>query len=102
MRRTKELKSDTAQQGTCRALLPEAAFAPVEMTSCHVGGRLNERMNAALLAGTTVAARRSGYYARNNPWVAAAVRALTPTRSAPASSRARRVLTQMCVTRCTG
>jgi lambda family phage portal protein len=35
-----------------------------------------ESLNAAILAGATVAARRAGYYARNNPWVAAAVQAL--------------------------
>ena len=33
-------------------------------------------LNAAILAGATVAARRAGYYARNNPWVAAAVQGL--------------------------
>jgi hypothetical protein len=33
-------------------------------------------LNTAILAGAIVAARRAGYYARNNPWVAAAVQAL--------------------------
>ncbi|MFN3348894.1 phage portal protein [Pseudorhodoplanes sp.] len=40
------------------------------------GAKSVESLNAAILAGTTVAARRAGYYARNNPWVAAAVQAL--------------------------
>lgn len=33
-------------------------------------------LNAAVLAGATTAARRAGWYARNNPWVAAAVDSL--------------------------
>ena len=33
-------------------------------------------LNAAILAGATTAARRAGWYARNNPWVAAAVDSL--------------------------
>ena len=33
-------------------------------------------LNAAILAGATMAARRAGWYARNNPWVAAAVDSL--------------------------
>ncbi len=33
-------------------------------------------LNAAILAGSTTAARRSGWYARNNAWVAAAVDSL--------------------------
>src|SRR5579885_3390682 len=40
------------------------------------GAKSVESLNAAILAGATVAARRAGYYARNNPWVAAAVQAL--------------------------
>jgi lambda family phage portal protein len=40
------------------------------------GAKSVESLNAAILAGVTVAARRAGYYARNNPWVAAAVQAL--------------------------
>jgi lambda family phage portal protein len=35
-----------------------------------------DSLNAAILAGATVAARRAGYYARNNPWIAAAVQSL--------------------------
>ena len=33
-------------------------------------------LNTAILAGATPAARRAGWYARNNPWVAAAVDSL--------------------------
>ena len=33
-------------------------------------------LNAAIVAGATTAARRAGWYARNNPWVAAAVDSL--------------------------
>src|SRR5690606_19178328 len=33
-------------------------------------------LNAAILAGATTAGRRAGWYARNNPWVAAAVDSL--------------------------
>jgi len=33
-------------------------------------------LNAAILAGATTAARRAGWHARNNPWVAAAVDSL--------------------------
>ena len=33
-------------------------------------------LNTAILAGATTAARRAGWYARNNPWVAAAVDSL--------------------------
>lgn len=35
-----------------------------------------ESLNAAILSGATVSARRAGYYARNNPWVAAAVQGI--------------------------
>jgi lambda family phage portal protein len=35
-----------------------------------------ESLNSAILAGATVSARRAGYYARNNPWVAASVQGL--------------------------
>lgn len=35
-----------------------------------------DSLNAAILAGATPAARRAGWYARNNPWVAAAVDSL--------------------------
>ncbi len=38
--------------------------------------RTVESLNAAILAGASVSARRAGYYARNNPWVAAAVQGL--------------------------
>jgi hypothetical protein len=41
----------------------------------------------------------AGNYSRNNPWIAAAVQTLL---SAPTSSRARRILTRTCATRCTG
>ena len=46
------------------------------------GGRRWERartvdgLNTAILAGATTAARRAGWNARNNPWVAAAVDSL--------------------------
>jgi capsid protein len=40
------------------------------------GAKSIESLNAAILAGATVAARRACYYARNNPWVAAAVQGL--------------------------
>jgi lambda family phage portal protein len=40
------------------------------------GAKSVESLNAAILAGATVAARRAGYYARNNPWVTAAVQGL--------------------------
>lgn len=40
------------------------------------GAKSVESLNAAILAGATLAARRAGYYARNNPWLAAAVQAL--------------------------
>ena len=33
-------------------------------------------LNTAILAGATTAARRAGWYARNNPWVAASVDSL--------------------------
>jgi lambda family phage portal protein len=35
-----------------------------------------DSLNTAILAGATPAARRAGWYARNNPWVAAAVDSL--------------------------
>lgn len=35
-----------------------------------------DSLNAAILSSATVSARRAGYYARNNPWVAAAVQGL--------------------------
>ena len=38
--------------------------------------RTIDSLNAAILAGATTAARRAGWYARNNPWVAAAVDSL--------------------------
>ena len=38
--------------------------------------RAVDGLNAAILAGATTAARRAGWYARNNPWVAAAVDSL--------------------------
>ena len=37
------------------------------------GARTVDGLNAAILAGATTAARRAGWYARNNSWVAAAV-----------------------------
>ena len=40
------------------------------------GTRTVDGLNAAILAGATTAARRAGWYARNNPWVAAAVDSL--------------------------
>ncbi len=38
--------------------------------------RTLDSLNTAILAGATPAARRAGWYARNNPWVAAAVESL--------------------------
>lgn len=35
-----------------------------------------ESLNSAILSGATVSARRASYYARNNPWVAAAMQGL--------------------------
>jgi lambda family phage portal protein len=35
-----------------------------------------DALNASILAGATTAARRAGWYARNNPWVASAVQGL--------------------------
>ena len=40
------------------------------------GARTVDGLNAAILAGATTAARRAGWYSRNNPWVAAAVDSL--------------------------
>ncbi|MFO3797001.1 MAG: hypothetical protein ACK8QZ_06905, partial [Anaerolineales bacterium] len=36
------------------------------------GARTVDGLNTAILTGATTAARRAGWYARNNPWVAAA------------------------------
>ncbi len=40
------------------------------------GARTVDGLNAAILAVATTAARRAGWYARNSPWVAAAVDSL--------------------------
>ena len=40
------------------------------------GLKATDGLNPAILAGATVAARRAGWYARNNPWVTAAVESL--------------------------
>jgi lambda family phage portal protein len=40
------------------------------------GAKGNEALNTSILAGATTAARRAGWYARNNPWVASAVQGL--------------------------
>ncbi|MFA7438980.1 phage portal protein [Castellaniella sp.] len=40
------------------------------------GQRTVDELNTAILAGATTAARRAGWYSRNNPWVAAAVDSL--------------------------
>lgn len=40
------------------------------------GAKTVDRLNAAILEGATTAARRAGWYARNNPWVTAAVDSL--------------------------
>ena len=40
------------------------------------GTRTVDGLNTAILAGATTAARRAGWYARNNPWIAAAVDSL--------------------------
>ena len=37
------------------------------------GARTVDGLNTAILSCATTAARRAGWYARNNPWVAAAV-----------------------------
>ncbi len=37
------------------------------------GQRTVDGLNSAILSGATTAARRAGWYARNNPWVSAAV-----------------------------
>ena len=36
------------------------------------GTRTVDGLNTAILAGVTTAVRRAGWYARNNPWIAAA------------------------------
>lgn len=40
------------------------------------GVKTVDALNASILAGATTAARRAGWYARNNPWVASAVQGL--------------------------
>jgi capsid protein len=40
------------------------------------GQRTVDGLNTAIRAGAATAARRAGWYARNNPWVAAAVDSL--------------------------
>ena len=40
------------------------------------GTRTADGLSTAILAGATTAARRAGWYARNNPWIAAAVDSL--------------------------
>lgn len=40
------------------------------------GAKGVEALNTSILAGATTAARRAGWYARNNPWVASAVQGL--------------------------
>jgi len=40
------------------------------------GAKTLDSLNASILAAATPAARRAGYYARNNPWVSAAVQSL--------------------------
>ena len=40
------------------------------------GTRTVDGLNTAILASATTAARRAGWYARNNPWIAAAVDSL--------------------------
>jgi lambda family phage portal protein len=40
------------------------------------GAKGIEALNTSILAGATMAARRAGWYARNNPWVASAVQGL--------------------------
>ena len=40
------------------------------------GTRTVDGLNTATLAGATTAARRAGWYPRNNPWIAAAVDSL--------------------------
>ena len=40
------------------------------------GARTVDGLNGSIQAGATMAARRAGWYARNNPWVSAAVQSL--------------------------
>lgn len=40
------------------------------------GAKTVDALNASILSGATTAARRAGWYARNNPWVASAVQGL--------------------------
>ena len=40
------------------------------------GARTVDGLNGSIQAGATTAARRAGWYARNNPWVSAAVQSL--------------------------
>jgi lambda family phage portal protein len=40
------------------------------------GAKGIEALNTSILAGATMAARRAGWYARNNPWVASAIQGL--------------------------
>ena len=40
------------------------------------GARTVDGLNTAILADATTAARRAGWYARNHPWIAAAVDSL--------------------------
>ena len=40
------------------------------------GARTVDGLNSSIQAGATTAARRAGWYARNNPWVSAAVQSL--------------------------
>ncbi len=61
------------------------------------GARTVDGLNAAILAGATTAARRAGWYARNNPWVAAAVNTLGIVSAAPGSRRNVLIRTARCV-----
>lgn len=40
------------------------------------GAKTVDALNSSILSGATTAARRAGWYARNNPWVASAVQSL--------------------------
>ncbi len=55
------------------------------------GARTVDGLNTAILAGATTAARRAGWYARNNPWVAAAVDSLVGTIALRQSGQAGRL-----------
>ena len=50
------------------------------------GTRTVDGLNTAILADATTAAQRAGWYARNNPWIAAAVDSLVGAGIKPQST----------------